>query len=143
MAVALKIGSWLCAIFMIFSALVWLVGGFLVTNALSNNSGASVPGLDLIPAAFWPTRAVVSAIGVVGAIVLVLSRRSFFRVTVIWFSLEMILICWLYASGFLASQFNNLESVRNLAILQMCGLSVVIFAWVKQNTLYRPGILQE
>ncbi|SNY90666.1 hypothetical protein SAMN04515647_0837 [Cohaesibacter sp. ES.047] len=143
MAVALKIGSWLCAIFMIFSAIVWLVGGFLVTNALSNNAGGTVPGLDLIPATFWPFRAVVSAIGVVGAVTLVLSRRTFFRVIALWLALELILIGWLYASGFLASQFNNLESVRNLAILQMCGLSVVIFSWVKHNTLFRSGILQE
>ncbi|WP_319533748.1 hypothetical protein [uncultured Cohaesibacter sp.] len=143
MAVALKIGSWLCATFVIFSAIVWLVGGFLVTNALSNDAGSTVSGLDLIPATFWPARAVVSAIGVVGAITLVLSRRAFFRAITLWFALEIVLIGWLYASGFLASQFNNFESVRNLAVLQMCGLSVVLFAWVKHNTLYRPRILQE
>ena len=142
MAIALKIGSWLCAIFVIFSALVWLVGGFLVTSTISNN--AALPtGFELIPPAFWPVRAVVSALGVVGAVILVLSRPAFFRVLSIWFASELVLIGWLYATGFLVSQFDSVEAVRSLVILQMCGFCVVLFAWMKQNTLYRSRIPQE
>jgi len=141
-AIALKIGSWLCAVFIIFSALVWLVGGFLVTSAMSNN--AALPaGFDLIPSSFWPVRAVVSALGVVGAVILVLSRPSFFRVVSIWFASELVLIGWLYAAGFLVSQFDSFEAVRSLVILQMCGLCVVLFAWVKQTSLYRSRLPQE
>ena len=141
LSVALNIGSWLCAIFVIFSALVWLIGGFLVTNAISN--GASLTGFELIPTLFWPVRAVVSALGVVGAIILVLTRSAYFRVLSVWFASELALIGWLYATGFLGSQFNSLDNVRNLALLQICGLCVVLFAWIKQGTLTRSSILQE
>lgn len=137
LAIALKIGSWLVAFFVIFSALVWLIGGFLVSSALSGNAPA-VAGLDLIPQIFWPVRAIVSALGVVGAIILVLSRSAFFRVLAVWFASELVLIGWLYATGFLETQFDGMESVRGLAILQMCNFCVVMFAWVKHNTLYRP-----
>ncbi|PLW76399.1 hypothetical protein C0081_16100 [Cohaesibacter celericrescens] len=136
LAVSLKIGSWLCAFFVIFSALVWLIGGFLVSSAISNNA-ATVSGLELIPQIFWPVRAIVSALGVVGAIILVLSRPSFFRVLSVWFASELALVAWLYATGFLVSQFDSLDSVRNLVILQICGFCVVLFAWVKHNVLYR------
>ena len=142
MAVALKNGSWLCALFVIFSALVWLIGGFLVSSSMSAN-GSALPGLDLIPPVFWPVRAIVSALGVVGAIILVLSRPAFLRVLSVWFAAELALIGWLYVSGFLVSQFDSLDSVRNLVILQMCGFCVVLFAWVKHNTLYRSRFLQE
>ena len=142
LAIALNIGSWLSAIFVIFSALVWLVGGFLVTSAISNN--AALPsGFELIPSTFWPMRAVVSALGVVGAVILVLSRPSFFRVISIWFASELALLAWLYATGFLVSQFDSIETVRSLAVLQFCGLLVVLFAWMKQSTLYRSRHPQE
>ena len=142
MAVSLKIGSWLCAIFVIFSALVWLIGGFLVSSAISNNV-ETVSGLELIPQVFWPVRAIVSALGVVGAIILILSRPSFLRVLSVWFASELALVAWLYATGFLVSQFDSLDSVRNLVIVQMCGFCVVLFARVKHNMLYRSRLLQE
>ena len=138
LALALKIGSWLCAVFVIFSALVWLIGSFLVINAPEGVS-ADMVGLGLIPSFFWPMRAVVSALGMVGAIILVLSRPSFLRVLAVWFICELGLMGWLYATGFLATQFDSLASVRGLVILQMCNFCVVLFARVKHGAFYGTG----
>jgi hypothetical protein len=142
LAVALKFGSWLCAVYLIFIALVWLVGGFLVTNALSTNPDAIV-GMELIPPLFWPVRAIIAALGVVGAIILVLTRPAFLRVLAVWFAAELALLAWLYVTGSLSSQFDSFDSVRSLAIWQVCNFCVVLFAWVKHNTLYRTASIQE
>ena len=135
LAFALKIGSWLSATFVIFVALVWLIGGFLVTAKLSVDPDA-LGGADLIPQIFWPIRAIVSGLGVVGAVILVLSRPAFFRVLAVWFGSELGLLGWLYATGFLASQMNSFEAVRSLAIMQVCNFGVVLFAWVKHRTIF-------
>ena len=142
MALALKAGSWICATFLIFIALVWLVGGFLVSAVQSPDAVGSA-GLALIPTFFWPMRAIVSALGMVGAVILVLSRPAFFRVLAVWFICELALVGWLYGTGFLETQFDSQESIRNLAILQVCNFCVVLFAWVKHKTLYRTKSLQE
>ncbi len=136
MAFALKVGSWLCAIFVIFTSLVWLIGGFLITDKMGGDTSA-VPGLELVPQFFWPVRAIVSGLAVVGSVILVLSRPAFLRVLTVWFAAELALLGWLYATGFLSTQFDTMESIRSLAILQICSLGVVLFAWVKHNMLYR------
>lgn len=141
MAFALKIGSWVCAIYVIFTALVWLIGGFLVTDKIGSDPNA-IPGLELVPQLFWPVRAIVSALGMVGAIILVLSRPAFLRVLAVWFASELGLLVWLYATGFLSYQLDSYEAVRSIAILQMCSFSVVLFAWVKHNGLYRSSSVQ-
>ena len=138
---ALKIGSWICAIFVIFTALVWLIGGFLVTSKMESDP-QSIEGLSLVPQLFWPVRAIVSALGLVGAVILVLSRPAFFRVLVVWFASELALVGWLYATGFLVYQLDSAEAVRSLVILQMCSFSVVLFAWVKHNSIYRSQSIQ-
>ncbi|MCV6545698.1 MAG: hypothetical protein OIF56_00185 [Cohaesibacter sp.] len=142
MAGALKAGSWICAIYVIFIALVWLVGGFLVTNAISNGAQA-VAGLELVPQLFWPVRAIIAALGVVGAIILVLSRPAFLRVLTVWFSSELCLLIWLYGTGFLSSQFETMDDVRNLAIWQICNFAVIMFAWVKHRALFQTASLSE
>lgn len=142
MAGALKFGSWICAIYVIFIALVWLVGGFLVTNAISNGA-ETVSGLELVPQLFWPVRAIVAALGVVGAIILVLSRPAYLRVLSVWFASELALLVWLYATGFLSSQFETIGDVRNLAIWQVCNLGVVMFAWVKHRVQFQTASISE
>lgn len=141
MAIALKFGSWLCAVVLIFTALVWLVGGFLVTSKQA--AGGTLPGLELVPQLFWPVRAIISALSVVGAVILVLSRPAFLRVLSVWFVAELALLGWLYATGFLSSSFDNFDTIRNMAMWQGLNLAVVMFAWVKYRTVYRTAIHRE
>lgn len=141
MAFALKIGSWVCAIYVIFTALVWLVGGFLVADKIGSDP-AAIPGLDLVPQIFWPVRAIVSALGMVGAVILVLSRPAFFRVLAVWFACELGLLVWLYATGFLSYQLDSFEAVRSLVVMQICSFSVVLLAWIKHSGLYRSSGVQ-